>query len=249
MRRLALATVALLSLAGLLGCGEDEPRMSNSQRFAVAHEAELRTFRDRLNAATAAAAGAPELKGDGFMEAVTLDTREYRSGHPESGNTRTWQLDLLQASDARPAVRLGSNLNDLRAIDRWLADTSALAPGTSEMERLLSLEYVLVLRILRAQAPEQAGDESFRGGGVAAEALLYRLSDGAALGGVRFGSLSSGSIQVHGAAATSMGLDRDISLRADLSVQAHRSLGRAIEAALPGTVQDLRYQTPEPAPR
>ncbi len=243
MIRLPLVAVCLALLSLSTGCSK-EKKVTGSERFATEHAAELRTFRERLTAVAAAAESAPPLTADGFSEAVELDTRQARSGKPEGGNTRTWQLDLLQNVDARPTVRLGAAPHDLRKLDEWLADNSRLPGNIGEMERLLALKYILVLRVQRAQAAENKDKSSFRAGGVVADALLFRLADAAPLGGVRFGSRSSSQIEVRGAAATSTGLDRKISLAADLTVQAHRALGRKLKAALPSITLDPAYQAP-----
>ncbi len=235
--------ISLLFIALAPACSK-EKKLGGNQIFARENEAEIVKFRQQLTAITAAAAAAPPLASDGFTEPVEIDIREYSTLAPETGNTRVWQLAKLQASDRYPDVKvsLGGVLHRLRDLDDWIADHSKSPPGMDDVERFLDLEYVLVVRVHKAEEPEKLADKSFKGGGVAGDALLYRLADGAALGGVRYGAVSSASIAVTGAAAQADGLDRANAVARDLSSEAHMALGKALKAASPSIELSIFYK-------
>lgn len=238
--RSALCLILLSALvSGGSGCGEK--KLSGSEIFVKEHGAELMKFREQLGKIMSAAADAPPLESDGFTGEVTLDLNEYHSTSPTSGNTRVWQLSQLQGGYKTTEVSLGGVTHDFKRLDEWTSKKRKSSPSVSEMKRFLKLEYIILLHVLEGQQAEQAGDKSFTAGHLKAEARLYRLTDAAMLGGVRFGASSSDRVGLHGAAAQNEGLDRKISLNADLSVRGHKALGTALKAALPDIQLDGRY--------
>jgi hypothetical protein len=97
-------------------------------------------------------------------------------------------------------------------------------------------KYVFVLRTQVHDAPGMVGDKSFVAGTYAGDVLLFRLADGAPLGGFRVDAASHGSVQ---ALADENGNPIDASGRLDSDLNANAFVGieEKLKKLLPGSVK------------
>jgi hypothetical protein len=86
------------------------------------------------------------------------------------------------------------------------------------------------------EAAQMVGADSYSAGRFAGDVLLFRLADGAAMGGFHFDAASNGSVMAH---ADDQGNATDAATRldSDLSANAFVAIEDKLKKVVPGAVQ------------
>jgi hypothetical protein len=97
-------------------------------------------------------------------------------------------------------------------------------------------KYLLVQRAQVDEAAQMVGADSYSGGHYAGDVLLFRLADGAALGGFRVEAASSGSVMAH---TDQYGGAKDAGsrLESDMSANAFVAIDEKLRKYLPGSIR------------
>ena len=112
----------------------------------------------------------------------------------------------------------------------------AAAGAASFMQECGRAKYVFVLRTQREEMAQLIDNESFQPGLYEGEVLLFRLADGALLGGFRVSARSSDEIETT-TDSSGTPIDAIERLNSDLSSQVYVDINDKLKAHIPGVVE------------
>lgn len=188
----------------------------------------------KIKALDAAARSAPPLTEDKVSAApgtVTLDDEKSNAlflrasdlAAPEQTST-----DAMGGTRAAAVEACGEGLRE---------DPSTLPPGIPlYLEQCARAQYVFVLRTNVEQAAELLDQDTFQAGQYAGDVLLFRLADGAPLGGFRVAGASNDTVE---ALVDESGNPIDASgrLDSDLSANVFVDIEEKLKTHVPGSVR------------
>lgn len=137
------------------------------------------------------------------------------------------------SSDGNGAVRAGTLASCGRILrGEFLGEAEGAELLLSECERA---EYLFVLRTVGERAAAITGVSTFQPGAFEGEVLLFRIRDGAALGGFRATATNSKEVMAH---TDKSGAAKDVAdrLASDLSANAFAAIDAKLRALLPGSL-------------
>jgi hypothetical protein len=141
--------------------------------------------------------------------------------------------DLAHPEVTDPKGRSTLFASGVRSCSDVLGGTYPGVPGSAEdyMKRCAGAEYAFVLRTHESQSPELAGDKQFVPGKYRGDVLLFRLSDGAALGGFSVAAESNDTVNVNNNEIDTMRLQNDLDAKVFVAIQ------KKLQALAPGSVR------------
>jgi hypothetical protein len=188
----------------------------------------------KIQALDGAVANAPPLTEDRVDVAtgvVTLDG-------PDSNTLFIVATDLPAPDHASSTTAGATRAAAVQACGEALrGEFSGVAAGAeSYLAQCGRAKYVFVLRPQVDEAAQMVGADSYSAGRFAGDVLLFRLADGAALGGFRFDAASNGSVMAH---ADDQGYATDAATRldSDLSANAFVAIEEQLKRVVPGAVK------------
>jgi hypothetical protein len=188
----------------------------------------------RIKALDGAVADAPPLTEDHVdvaPGAVTLDG-------PESNALFLVASDVPNPEHASSTTAGATRAAAMQACgDALRGEFYGIAAGAEScLAQCGRAKYVFVLRPDVDEAAQMVGADSYSAGRFAGDVLLFRLADGAALGGFRFDAASNGSVMAH---TDDHGNATDAASRldSDLSANAYVAIEDKLKKVVPGSVQ------------
>lgn len=223
----ALRRAALAAILALIGCAPSMDAVIGKHRAAVqglfGKIATLQAIAGRAPAVGADQidAGGAHIVLDGtasnavMIRAADLATPDHASSDG-NGATRAGTLS------ACGKILRGEFLGEAKGADGLLG----------ECERA---EYLFVLRTLNERAAAITGTSTFQPGAYEGEVLLFRLKDGAAMGGFRVSAANSTEVMAH---SDKSGAPKDVEdrLASDLSANAFAAIDAKLRKLLPGSL-------------
>jgi hypothetical protein len=223
---LALAGV----IAGLAGCAP-----SLEEVLAEKGPATERVF-DQLRALSQRAFELPPLAEDG----LAIGDARIRLGGDDSNAVFLRSTDLASPETTRSDGVGGTHATGVAVCGEALrGEFHGVAAG---MDSFLShcgrAEYAFVLRTIDYSIAGMTGADTFEPGRYEGEVLLFRLADGAPLGGFRVASASSGEISV-AVDEAGVALDTGERLDSDFEANAFAAIEAGLKAHVPGVLDGL----------
>lgn len=214
MRRARIVFLILMAA----GCGDADPAKKDQEavdswiaQHRPAMEAQLAHLRSIHAKAKSAMLGEEKLEKIDLVEKsseiVALEDLENPGTHSVSWIAPLVSTEFLH--DTAKLLATGKLPDPHRVYQEW----EGLAPLFTmdrARDKLLGLEYVLVLRRRSYQPPKAIDAKTFTPGNYQGEVLVYRMKDEAFLGGVRIGVTNKKSVDVRNRTITDAYLEMDL---------------------------------------
>jgi hypothetical protein len=226
-----MRTVTWLLITALIGCKAHEDLDQIAQTAAAPYRDQLVQKEIALEAARKAAVA--------WHQAVPRLELGDR-GVPQFA-TGTAVLTFADLHGASHAVGLPLEveyiLHPPREFSAWRGDTpeEIQARVTRASKSMLLVRYAVVVRVLQRQEAQLTGWDTFEGGHIFADALVFDLKDNTLMGGYPVVGLNSKTITLHGADAHSDDMAKERlrqNVADDLESEARLRLDDAVQAAL-----------------
>jgi hypothetical protein len=212
---------------------------ASMEEVVAKHRPAVEAVFAKLHALDTAARDAPPVTEDKFELGGAHVVLEGKEGNPNNA------LFIRAADLAAPdhATSDGNGALNARSVEECgeaLRGEFSGVPGGAELylQECARAEYVFVLRTTTDEAATLIDDSSFQPGSFEGDVLLFRLADGALLGGFAVSAKSSEEITVatdeHGTAVDAV--DR---LNSDLSSRVFMDINTKLRALAPGSLPPL----------
>jgi hypothetical protein len=188
----------------------------------------------KIQALDGVVANAPPLTEDRVDVAIGVVTLDG----PDSNTLFIVATDLPAPDHASSSTTGATRAAAVQACGEALrGEFNGVAAGAeSYLEQCGRAKYVFVLRPQVDEAAQMVGADSYSAGRFAGDVLLFRLADGAALGGFRFDAASHGSVMAH-TDAQGNATDAATRLDSDLSANAFVAIEEQLKKVVPGAVK------------
>jgi hypothetical protein len=183
----------------------------------------------KITALDAKAKSAPPVTQDGLK----LDGKKVALEGEATNALFLHADDLAHPEVADPKGRSTVLASEVKGCGDVLGGTFPGVPGGAEifMKRCAAAEYAFVLRTHEDQSPEVMADNKFVPGKYRGDVLLFRLSDGAALGGFSVAAENSHTVNVN---SNEFDTTR---LRNNLDASVFVAIQQKLQALAPGSVR------------
>ncbi len=160
-----------------------------------------------------------------------------KAGNGGEGNALFILADDVPAPDHASRDGIGGTYAYTTATCGEALNGGDIQPGTASfLADCARAKYVFVLRTRRHDKPEaNVAEHNFRAGAYEGDVLLFRIEDGALLGGFRTSGKSNDQIMVR-EDAQGQPKDAEDRLESDLSSEVYADIGAKLRALIPGSI-------------